>query len=86
VDAAIILLALGAATGFALGTSSSGIAILISGAAFAVLSSAALHLAGFGALSEISFIVACLTVNQMAYLIGIAFAPMGSLTMHPPPP
>jgi hypothetical protein len=71
-DAVIILLALSAATGFALGTSFSWTAILISSAAFAVFSSVVLHLAGFAALSGIGIIAACLTMNQMAYLIGVA--------------
>jgi hypothetical protein len=72
VEAVIILLALSAATGFTLGISFSWIAIPISSAAFAVFSSGVLHLAGFGALPGISIIAACLTVYQMAYLIGVA--------------
>jgi hypothetical protein len=68
----LILLALSAITGFALGTFFRWVAILISGAAFAVFSSVVLHLVGFGALSGISTIAACLTVNQMAYLVGVA--------------
>jgi hypothetical protein len=68
--AVIILLALSAATGFALG-SFSWLAIAISGAALAVISSAALHIQGIGALPGIVIVVACLTVNQIAYLVGI---------------
>jgi len=63
---------LSAATGFALGISFTWRAILISSVTFAIISAAVLHSAGFGALPGISIIVACLTVNQMAYLIGVA--------------
>jgi hypothetical protein len=53
-SAAVILLALSAATGFAVGTSFSWFAILISSSALAGLSAAALHIAGFDALPGIA--------------------------------
>ena len=68
--AVIVLLALSAAVGFALG-SFSWLAIAISGAVLAVVSSAALHIQGIGAWPGIVIVVACLTVNQIAYLVGI---------------
>jgi hypothetical protein len=66
-SAVFILLALSAVTGFALG-SFSWFAILISSVVLAGLSSAALQVQGFGALSGIAIVAACLTVNQAAYL------------------
>jgi len=76
-SAAFILLALGAATGLALGTSFSWFAVLISSVVLAALSAAVLQIAGFGALSGIAIIVACLTVNQLAYVMGVALANRG---------
>jgi hypothetical protein len=70
-NAVIVLLALSAVTGFALGSCSwftIGILVL---AVLAVLASAALHVQGFGALPGIALVVACLTVNQIAYLAGL---------------
>jgi hypothetical protein len=66
----VVLLALSAVMGFALG-SLSWFAIAASGVALAALSSAALHLQGFGAFPGIAIVIACLTVNQIAYLAGI---------------
>jgi hypothetical protein len=66
----IALLALSALIGFALGASFSWLPIVISGVVLAAISAAALHVQGFGALSGIATIAACLTVNQMAYLAG----------------
>ena len=70
-SALIVLLALSALIGFALGTSFSWLAIAASSAGIAVLSSAILQIQGFGALPGIAIVVACLTVNQMAYLAGV---------------
>jgi hypothetical protein len=67
----LILLALSAVSGLALGGSFSWYAIAMSGVALAGLSAAALHVAGFGALSGIALIVACLTLNQLAYVVGL---------------
>jgi hypothetical protein len=69
-----ILLAVSAATGLALGTSFSWFAILISSMALAALSAAVLHIAGFDALSGIAIIATCLTVNQLAYAMGVVLA------------
>jgi hypothetical protein len=70
--AMIVLLALSALIGFALGRFSWR-AIALSSLALAVLASAVLHRQGFGPLAGIAIIVACLTINQMAYLAGIWF-------------
>jgi hypothetical protein len=69
--ALIVLLALSALIGFAIGTSFSWLTIATSSAGIAVLSSAILQIQGFGALPGIALVVACLTVNQMAYLAGV---------------
>jgi hypothetical protein len=69
-NAVILLLALSAVTGFAL-RSFSWFVIVPSEAALAVLASAALHVQGFGAFAGIAIIVTCLTVHQIAYLIGL---------------
>jgi hypothetical protein len=76
--AAFVLLALSAATGLAIGTSFSWFAILISSIGLAVLSAVVLQIGGFGALSGIAIIVACLTVNQLAYFLGVTLANRGS--------
>ncbi len=68
-NAVIILLALSAVIGFALG-SFSWFAILISSVTLAVLSSGVLQMQGFGAYPGIAIVVSCLTVNQVAYLVG----------------
>jgi hypothetical protein len=68
---AFILLALGAATGFIIGSSFSCFAVLISSTALAAFSAAVLHFAGFDALSGIVIIATCLTVHQLAYGIGM---------------
>jgi hypothetical protein len=67
----LILLALSAVSGLALASSFSWYAIAMSGVVLAGLSAAALHVAGFGALSGIVLIVACLTCNQLAYVAGL---------------
>src|SRR5216683_7269397 len=69
-SAVVILVALSALIGFALGTSLPWLAIAASSFGLAVLSSAVLQIQGFGALPGIAIVVACLTVNQMAYLAG----------------
>jgi hypothetical protein len=67
----MMLLALSAVIGFALGCSFSWFAIVISIVVLAVLSSAALQIQGFGALPGIAIVAACLTMNQAAYLAGL---------------
>src|SRR4029077_10746744 len=64
------LLALSAIAGFALG-SLSWLAIGMCGLVLAVLSSTVLHGQGFSALLGIAIVAACLTVNQVAYLVAI---------------
>jgi hypothetical protein len=66
----LILIALSALSGFVLASYFSWPAILVAGAVLAPLSAIVLQNRGFGALSGISIIVACLTINQVAYLIG----------------
>jgi hypothetical protein len=66
----LILLALSALSGFVLASYFSWPAILVAGAVLAPLSAIVLQNQGSGALSGISVIVACLTINQVAYLIG----------------
>ena len=73
-SAAFILLALSAATGFTIATSFSWFAILISSTALAALSAAVLHIAGFEALTGIAIIATCLTLHQLAYVVGVALA------------
>jgi hypothetical protein len=75
--AGIVLLALSALIGFALGTSFSWFAIAASSIVIAVLSSAILQIQGVGALPGIAIVVACLAVNQMAYLAGAFGRPSG---------
>jgi hypothetical protein len=75
--AVIVLLALSALIGFALGTSFSWLAIGASSTGIAVLSSAILQIQGFGALAGIAVVVACLTVSQMVYLAGVFRRPSG---------
>src|SRR5277367_6290176 len=67
---ALILLALGAATGFSIGTSFSWFVILTSSTALAALSAAVLHTAGFDVLLGIAIIASGLTVHQLAYGMG----------------
>jgi hypothetical protein len=76
--AVIILLTLSALIGFALGTSFSWLAIAAFSIGLAVVSSAILQIQGFGALPGIAIVVACLTVNQMAYLAGACCRSKGS--------
>jgi hypothetical protein len=70
-SALVVPLALSELIGFALGKSFSWVAIAASSAGIAVLSSAILQTQGFGALPGIALVVACLTVNQMAYLASV---------------
>jgi hypothetical protein len=72
--AALILLVLSAATGLVLGMLFSWFAIAASSIGLAILSAALLQITGFGALSGIAIIVACLTANQLAYVAGLVLA------------
>jgi hypothetical protein len=77
---AVILVALSALIGFALGTSFSWLAITASSVGLAVLSSAILQMQGFGALPGTAIVVACLTVNRMAYLAGVFYRSKGTIS------
>jgi hypothetical protein len=57
--------------GLVLGLYFSWIAILASGLVFAIVSATVLQHMAFGALAGIAIIVVCLTINQVAYLIGV---------------
>jgi hypothetical protein len=65
----IVLLALSAATGLALGASFNWYAIPISSPPLAVLAAIVLQKAGFGPLPGIATVVACLSVNQIAFVV-----------------
>jgi hypothetical protein len=67
--AVILLLALSALIGFMLGRSFSWFAIAASSTGIALLSSAILQMQGFGALPGIAIVVACLTINQIAFYL-----------------
>jgi hypothetical protein len=68
----IVLFVLSLVIGLALGRFSWR-AIAASSLALAVVAAVALHRQGFGPLAGIAIIVACLTINQAAYLAGIWF-------------
>jgi hypothetical protein len=70
-NAIFVLLAVSAILGLALGLRCSWPAILASGLVLAIVSAAILQKAGFGFLAGIAIIVVCLTVNQVAYVIGV---------------
>jgi hypothetical protein len=76
-NAIFVLLALSAIVGLALGFYFSWIAILVSGLVLVIVSATVLQKAGFGALAGIATIVVCLTVNQVAYLIGATMVSRG---------
>jgi hypothetical protein len=80
-DCGIVLLALSALIGFGLGTFF-WFAIAASSAGIAALSSAILHIQGFGAIPGIAIVVACLIVSQMAYLAA-SFDRVGYLRNKP---
>jgi hypothetical protein len=68
--AVFILLALSAVVGFALGSFAWRPVIVASGVALAVLSATVLQIVGFGTIPGVAIITICLTINQVAYLIG----------------
>ena len=78
---ALILLALSAVIGLALGMLFSWPAIAASSVGIAVLSSAILQMQGFGTFPGIAIVVACLTVSQMGYVA--AFLRPGYLKNKP---
>jgi hypothetical protein len=70
-NAVFALLAVSALAGLVLGLYFSWVAILASGLVLAFVSAVVLQKEGFEALAGIAIIVVCLTVNQVAYLIGV---------------
>jgi hypothetical protein len=70
-NAIFVLLAVSVILGLALGLRFSWPTVLAFGLALAIVSATILQKAGFGYLEGIAIIVACLTVNQIAYLIGV---------------
>jgi hypothetical protein len=67
-----ILLTMSALVGLGFGVYFKWVALVLSGLILAIVGAAVLQREGFGHLAGIAIIVACLTVNQMAYLIGAA--------------
>jgi hypothetical protein len=66
----LVLVALSALSGFAFASYFSWPAVLVAGVVLAPLSAIVLQNQGFRALARISVIIACLTISQVAYLIG----------------
>jgi len=67
----LILLALSAVSGFVAGKYFFWPALGVLGAVLALLAAVVLQNLGFGAVPGISIIVACLAINQLAYVIAI---------------
>jgi hypothetical protein len=77
VDSVLALLAVSVVVGLILGFYFSWLAIAVAGLALALISAAVLRHEGFGFLSGVATTVACLTISQVAYLIGMALAARG---------
>jgi hypothetical protein len=80
-NAILILLAVSSLLGLVLGFYFSWLAIGVSGLVLAFLSAVVLQHEGFGSLAGIAIIVACLTVNQIAYLIGVTSVNRGDRSL-----
>jgi hypothetical protein len=76
-EVVFVLLAVSAIGGLVLGFYFSWMAILASGLVLAIVSATLLQKEGFGFLAGIAIIVVCLTVNQIAYLIGVRLSARG---------
>ena len=76
-NAIFLLLAVSALVGLILGFYFRWYAIVVSGLILAMLAATVLQNEGFGFLTGIAIIVVCLTVNQVAYLIGAALVTRG---------
>jgi hypothetical protein len=76
-EVVFVLLAVSAIGGLVLGFYLSWMAILASGLVLAIVSATLLQKEGFGFLAGIAIIVVCLTVNQIAYLIGVRLSARG---------
>jgi hypothetical protein len=77
-----ILVAVSALLGLVLGLYFSWMAIVLSGLVLAIISAVVLHQMAFGALAGIAIIVVCLTINQVAYLIGVRLTVREILPHH----
>jgi len=75
--AVLILLAVSALVGLVLGFYFSWIAVGVSGVILAFVAAVVLQREGFSAPAGIALIVACLAVNQVAFLIGAIVANRG---------
>jgi hypothetical protein len=69
--AIVALLVVSAVLGLILGLRFAWTAFLVSALVVALVSAAILRKAGFGSLEGITIIVVCLTLNQVACLIGV---------------
>jgi hypothetical protein len=69
--AVFILLALSVGIGFALSAFAWWPLIVAASVTLAVLSATVLQIEGFGTIPGIAIITACLTMNQVAYLVGL---------------
>ena len=69
-NAVFVLLTVSATVGLVLGCYFPWISVLASGLGLAIVSAMVLLKLGVGLLAGIAIIVACLTLNQVAYLIG----------------
>ena len=78
----LALAAVSAFFGLVLGFCVSWMAIVLSGLVLAIISALVLHQMAFGALAGIAIIVVCLTINQVAYLIGVRLAIHKALPHH----
>jgi len=76
-NAIFVLLAVSALVGLIFGFYFPWGAVLVSGLIPAMLAAMELQKGGFGFLAGIAIIVVCLTVNQIAYLIGAALVNRG---------
>ena len=76
-NAILVLLVVSALVGLILGFYFPWGAILVSGLILAMLAATVLQNEGFGFLAGIAITVVCLTVNQIAYLIGAALVTRG---------
>jgi len=76
-NAILALLTVSALVGLFLGAYFRWGALLVSGLILAMFAAMVLQNEGFGFLAGIAIIVVCLTVNQIAYLIGAALTTRG---------
>jgi hypothetical protein len=73
----LALFAASAVIGLVLGFYFSWLAIAVAGLLLAIISAVVLHREGFGFFGGVATIVACRTLSQLAYLIGMALAARG---------